>query len=103
MNPSETLRRIAKITASPEAKQLALQLAAELEEQHNRQNNAFQVALGNAELGWANQLDMIFKRLDQHDARDEKILEMLGALQLELNARLSRIEERQVNGDAERP
>ena len=86
MNPSNTLREIAAIATNPRIKELAAQLAAELELQPNRQNNAFQATLGNAELGWANRLDAIVARLDTSDERQQTILEMLETLQQELRA-----------------
>src|SRR5215216_1669842 len=56
MDPSQTLRMIADSLPSGDLKTSVYQLAAELEVQHKRQNNAFQGALGNAELGLGNQI-----------------------------------------------
>lgn len=84
MNPSQTLRRIADLATNPEVKKLAMQLAAELELQHSKQNNEIAIALGNAELGLENQIDSILARLDTMDARDKTILEMLETLQADV-------------------
>lgn len=86
VNPSETLRKIANLSKNEEVQHLAMMLASELELQHNAQNNAFQGALGNAELGWANQLDDIVKRLEASEERQTTILEMLETMQEDLRA-----------------
>ena len=59
MNPSRTLRKFAETLPDGDLKTYIFQLAAELEVQHNSQNNAFQGALSNAELGLGNQLDVL--------------------------------------------
>lgn len=97
-NPSRTLREIADLTHNPAIREKAEQLAAELELQHNRQNNEFGVALGMAELSFANQFDSLRAeiaglRTDQdHSAeRQRTILEMLETLQTDVRALTSRV------------
>lgn len=62
-NPARTLRKIAESMADGDLKTSVYQLAGELEVQHNNQNNAFQGALGNAELGISDQLDVLTKMI----------------------------------------
>ncbi len=87
-NPPRILREIAGLTKNEAIKVKALELAAELETQHNQQNNNFQNALSNAELGIDNQLDELRKDIErirstQSDAveRQLKMLEMLEDVQ----------------------
>jgi hypothetical protein len=95
MNPSVTLREIAALTGNTRIQKLATQLAEEFEHQHNRQNNAFQVALGHAELGWDDRLtafrNELTERLENTDARQIQMLAMLEDLQTELRALAHRI------------
>lgn len=90
-NPARTLREIAALISNPKIRALAEHMAAELELQHNKQNNEFGIALGMAELGFANQFDALRTeiaalRTDQEHAaeRQRTILEMLETLQADV-------------------
>jgi hypothetical protein len=89
-DPSRTLREIAALADDPAVRSKIEQAATELELQHNAQNNQFQAALSNAELGIDNTLDKlradITKRFGDVDARQHQMLQMLGDLQDSLRA-----------------
>lgn len=101
MNPSRTLRKLAEALPNGDIKTGVLTLAAELELQHNAQNNAFQGALSNAELGFENQLDVLTVMIgelravcnsslaqSQHNAAEiQRITEKLDQLERRLTAR----------------
>lgn len=99
-DPTRRLREIAD--AAPDSKQAERirALAAELEKQHNDQNNAFQVALSLTDLHLTEEIESLrielTTRLDNSDARQHQILKMLEDLQSELRAKA-------VNDDASNP
>lgn len=90
MNPSRTLREIAELSSNPVVKAKIEEFAVDLEAQHNRQNNLWSAALGNAELAIDNRFDTlrteIMERISDMDARQLQMLKMLEDLQTELHA-----------------
>lgn len=89
-NPSRTLREIASRAQDAKIAELASQLAAEFELQHNQQNNDFAGALGLAELALSDKLDAlqvdVDAKLDTIEGRQDQMLKMLEDLQDSLRA-----------------
>ena len=87
-DPSRRLREIADAAPDPAQAARVRALADELESQHNDQNNAFQVALSLTDLHLTEEIESLrtdlTHRLDDNDARQKTILEMLEQLQDDL-------------------
>lgn len=89
-DPTRRLREIADAAPDPKQAERIRALAAELEKQHNDQNNAFQVALSLTDLHLSTEIDQLrtemTQRLDDSNARQRQILTMLEELQTDLRA-----------------
>jgi len=88
-NPSRLIRERAEtLPAGDATRGWPEGVAAEFETQHNKQNNDWTVALGNAELAFDNKLDMLRADMERQfgdsEERQKKILELLEALQDDL-------------------
>lgn len=95
-NPPKRIREIAAKVENPVMRSELEALAAEFENQHNKQNGDWAVVIGNIENHLTAQIVSLQKEQGHSKQRQEKMLKLLESLQLELRA----LSGREVGGNA---